>query len=1116
MGKGKLSGVTATCASLALCLLGIALPAGAQTYSRTETTTYKDDLSKWVLGQVATVTCNAYSPVNAGDNPCNGDVEVSITYNATSLLPEAITKFGKPQGTIAYNADGTIQAITDGNTNTTSFSSWKRGIPQTITYPATPDQPSGATESASVNNDGTIAYTTDENGYRTCYTSDPMGRLDTLTYPSEPAAKTCNTTAWAMTTQDFAPSTSARYGLAAGHWVQTIATGSGYKVIDYDAMWRPVVENTYINGVSSSYSITVKRYDTSGRLAFQSYPLASLSTYTDTTLKGTDTYYDALDRVTSVQQDSELGLLTTSTTYLSGFQTRVTNPRGFNTVTSYQTYDKPSMDWPVSIQAADGRPVEENTDILRDPFGKPLTITRHDPANTTVETRSYTYYTSQQLCRTVEPETGATLMGYDGAGNLAWSAAGLPSTTACDLEGDTAAILARKAARSYDARNRLKTLSFPDGRGDQEWTYKPDNLPNTITTYNDAAPASQVTNANTYNHRRLLVGESSQLGANTPRAIGYGYDANGHLSSQVWPDGTTAQFVPNALGQATKVDAGGNAYAWNASYYPNGALKSFNYGNGIVHTMTQNIRQLPDTSTDAYGTTKFISDSYDYDPNGNVAAITDGATGTAQRGNRTMSYDALDRLMAASSPMFGNGATGTASYSHDALDNLTYVSIPATASAPARNWYYCYDPTTWQLTNLKTGSCDGGVTVGGIGYDVQGNLNNKSGTLFDFDYGNRLRSATYSTATLESYQYDGYGRRVLSTASTGTIQSLYSQGGQLLYQDNARTGKRINYYYLAGSLVNEVETTVATGAVANRFQHTDALGSPVLVTDGARAQVGARTEYEPYGQILAGGVADRPNFTGHVNDAQTGLDYMQQRYYDPMLGRFLSVDPVTATSVGGNFNRYWYASDNPYRFIDPDGRDDEDAQKGRDAAEIQKKDDQRRADSGRGPGTHNGTLSQMGVNGDIAGSRNATNKPENPVVQAASSAWNFIKNRTSFTAEGAAAYGPGVAGEATKELGSADDSVGSHFVVGEGAMLAATANFRLFSFGNQEGKGSSGKLIVDPGSYLKIKLGAVIVAGVNIKFNGAGGGTVSVNLGLGAGEEVIIKPPTTLGFEKEL
>ena len=45
---------------------------------------------------------------------------------------------------------------------------------------------------------------------------------------------------------------------------------------------------------------------------------------------------------------------------------------------------------------------------------------------------------------------------------------------------------------------------------------------------------------------------------------------------------------------------------------------SFTYGNGIVHTLTQNERQLPDTSRDAYGATEFLDDQYDYDQNGNV------------------------------------------------------------------------------------------------------------------------------------------------------------------------------------------------------------------------------------------------------------------------------------------------------------------------------------------------------------------------------------------------------------------------------------------------------------------------------------------------------------------
>ncbi|WP_313036757.1 RHS repeat-associated core domain-containing protein, partial [Stenotrophomonas acidaminiphila] len=47
----------------------------------------------------------------------------------------------------------------------------------------------------------------------------------------------------------------------------------------------------------------------------------------------------------------------------------------------------------------------------------------------------------------------------------------------------------------------------------------------------------------------------------------------------------------------------------------------------------------------------------------------------------------------------------------------------------------------------------------------------------------------------------------------------------------------------------------------------------------------------------------------------------QQRYYDPLIPRFLSVDPITAYSNPvGAFNRYWYANNNPYKFTDPDGR----------------------------------------------------------------------------------------------------------------------------------------------------------------------------------------------------
>ncbi|AGH77355.1 RHS repeat-associated core domain-containing protein [Xanthomonas citri pv. citri] len=116
---------------------------------------------------------------------------------------------------------------------------------------------------------------------------------------------------------------------------------------------------------------------------------------------------------------------------------------------------------------------------------------------------------------------------------------------------------------------------------------------------------------------------------------------------------------------------------------------------------------------------------------------------------------------------------------------------------------------------------------------------------------------------------------------------------------------------------------VSASAVAQttvEYIHTDALGSPVAVTN-ASGQVVERTFYEPYGAQVDGTPDDGPGFTGHVEDAATGLIYMQQRYYDPAIPRFLSVDPMTVdTSSGANVNRYWYAANNPYRFTDPDGR----------------------------------------------------------------------------------------------------------------------------------------------------------------------------------------------------
>lgn len=61
--------------------------------------------------------------------------------------------------------------------------------------------------------------------------------------------------------------------------------------------------------------------------------------------------------------------------------------------------------------------------------------------------------------------------------------------------------------------------------------------------------------------------------------------------------------------------------------------------------------------------------------------------------------------------------------------------------------------------------------------------------------------------------------------------------------------------------------------------------------------------------------------TGHVEDVDSGLVYMQARYYDPAVGRFLTIDPASVDPGNAyDFNRFLYAKGNPLRYLDPDGK----------------------------------------------------------------------------------------------------------------------------------------------------------------------------------------------------
>ncbi|WP_337244670.1 wall-associated protein [Luteimonas sp. gir] len=737
----------------------ICLPclAHAQSFTRTESISYRDDTAKWILGRVAKEEVNG--------------IVVSETSYDSNARPVHVKSFGRTLHVLGYHGDGTVATVEDGNGHLTSLSGWHRGIPGRIAHP------DGATQSATISNDGWITRVTDENGFATSYSYDAMGRISGIAYPSSSGG-----VAWHRTTQTFQQVGSAEYGIPAGHWRQAVSRGNARKLTYFDALWRPLLVREYdATNEAGTQRFQRYAYDHAGRTTFASYPGAVSHPAT-----GTWTEYDPLGRVTSVSDDSENGLLTTRTEYLGGLLTRATSPKGTQTLTRYQAWDEPSYDLPIIIDQAAGRPEQSSLDIERDVFGKVRLIRKRNASGSISAVRRYVYDAHQQLCKSIEPEVGATVMAYDGAGNLAWSAAGhheLTDPGQCNLAQAQSG--GRRVDRTYDARNRVLSVRFPDGLGNTDNWYTPTGLLAQTLVRN--AEGSLATTVYTHNELGMVVGEAVGVG-DIQWGIGYGFDPHGHLATSTHSlTGRSIEYAPNALGQATRA----GAFALGASYYPNGGLKQFAYGNGATHTSTQNARGLPERSRDVIAGTTLHDDSLDYDGHGNVAAISDGRPGG--RGDRTMQYDALDRLVQTVSPMFG-----TAKYAYDALENITSMSV--SAGPRSRQLTYAYDAKN-RLSALRG---PGGGVVSSLAYDAQGNLASKDGRTYQFDYGNRLRSV----AGVEDYRYDGHGRRVQSIRGGKGIYSIYGHDGVLRYQRDEHRGVTNEYVYLAGSQVARIETHI--------------------------------------------------------------------------------------------------------------------------------------------------------------------------------------------------------------------------------------------------------------------------------------------------------------------
>jgi RHS repeat-associated protein len=227
---------------------------------------------------------------------------------------------------------------------------------------------------------------------------------------------------------------------------------------------------------------------------------------------------------------------------------------------------------------------------------------------------------------------------------------------------------------------------------------------------------------------------------------------------------------------------------------------------------------------------------------------------------------------------------------------------PATPANPAPGSTSAPGPTTPDRTVTLTWSAASGATS----YTV---------SVIDVATGASVSNVSVGATSYEATFSYGTGYRWSVSACNGGGCSAAT--ASRYFQTPAQPSTRTDYIFLSGAVIAEVKQINAESATTS-YVHADLLGSPSQSSDAAGALQWSE-QYEPYGEKMNGGEY-KLGYTGHAHDFESGLTYMQARYYDAQVSRFLSVDPVEFDGTNPfAFNRYAYANNNPYKYSDPTG-----------------------------------------------------------------------------------------------------------------------------------------------------------------------------------------------------
>jgi RHS repeat-associated protein len=342
-----------------------------------------------------------------------------------------------------------------------------------------------------------------------------------------------------------------------------------------------------------------------------------------------------------------------------------------------------------------------------------------------------------------------------------------------------------------------------------------------------------------------------------------------------------------------------------------------------------------------------IVDAFHFDPSG-VLTGREATLGSSTVARSDYSLDPATARRSSSTDL-----AGTTNYSYQ--DNGWLTSATPADSSGSGSESFSYDGagnrTAWTDTPVTTVSYNAAgqlKTAGTVtfSYDNEGNMTSKLDTAtgaqtnYHWNADHQLTSVDLPDGSTSRYRYDPLGRRVESVDGTRVTRYAYDAFNLVATYDgsNALLASYVTLPTGADTASGEPADAVELrrGITTQYYLH-DGSASTTALTDETGA-VTARYGYSAFGVPATGNGTDNAyTYTGAPYDAATGLYYLNDRYYDPALGRFLTQDPPaqqqyapptgrwthrlpgTDVTQPMTLSAYGYATNDPIDFSDPSG-----------------------------------------------------------------------------------------------------------------------------------------------------------------------------------------------------